>query len=56
MLYERVEEVIERADASDTVLTPLDLEDLWPRLQAAYDDGIRSIAIVPTGIGCLIMN
>ena len=46
MLYERVEEVIERVDASDTVLTPLDLEDLRPRLQAAYDDGIRSIAIV----------
>ena len=46
MLYERVEEVVERVDASNTVLTPLDLEDLRPRLQAAHDDGIRSIAIV----------
>ncbi|MEK9962147.1 MAG: hydantoinase/oxoprolinase N-terminal domain-containing protein, partial [Rhodobiaceae bacterium] len=46
MLYERVEEVRERIDARDRVLTPLDLDDLRPRLQAAFDDGIRSIAIV----------
>ena len=46
MLYERVEEVRERIDARDHVLTPLDLDDLRPRLQAAFDDGIRSIAIV----------
>jgi len=46
MLYERVEEVRERIDAGDRVLTPLDLDDLRPRLQAAFDDGIRSIAIV----------
>jgi 5-oxoprolinase (ATP-hydrolysing) len=46
MLYERVEEVSERIDAHDRVLTPLDLDDLRPRLQAAFDDGIRSIAIV----------
>ena len=46
MLYERVEEVNERIDAEDNVLVPLDLDDLRPRLQAAYDDGIRSIAIV----------
>ncbi|MEC8105585.1 MAG: hydantoinase/oxoprolinase family protein, partial [Pseudomonadota bacterium] len=46
MLYERVEEVVERVDAKDAVLTPLDLDGLRPRLQAAFDDGIRSIAIV----------
>ena len=46
MLYERVEEVVERVDAKDAVLTPLDLDDLRPRLQAAFDDGICSIAIV----------
>ncbi|MGB2496695.1 MAG: hydantoinase/oxoprolinase N-terminal domain-containing protein, partial [Candidatus Puniceispirillaceae bacterium] len=46
MLYERVEEVSERIDARDQILTPLDLDDLRPRLQAAWDDGIRSIAIV----------
>ncbi|MGB2107155.1 MAG: hydantoinase B/oxoprolinase family protein [Candidatus Puniceispirillum sp.] len=46
MLYERVEEVNERIDAQNNVLIPLDLDDLRPRLQAAYDDGIRSVAIV----------
>ena len=46
MLYERVEEVVERIDARNEILTSLDLDDLRPRLQAAYDDGIRSIAIV----------
>ena len=46
MLYERVEEVRERIDARDRVLTPLDLDDLRPRLQEAFDDGIRSVAIV----------
>ena len=46
MLYERIEEVSERIDAQDNVLVPLDLDDLRPRLKAAYDDGIRSVAIV----------
>ncbi|MDA7599192.1 hydantoinase B/oxoprolinase family protein [Alphaproteobacteria bacterium] len=46
MLYERVEEVIERVDANDVVLTPLDEDDIKQKLQRAYDDGIRSIAIV----------
>ena len=46
MLYERVEEVAERVDAQDVVLEPLDLEGLRPRLQAAFDDGVRSVAIV----------
>ena len=46
MLYERIEEAVERVDAHNVVLTPLDLDDLAPRMQAAYDDGLRSIAIV----------
>ena len=46
MLYERVEEVAERVDAKNNILVPLDLDGLRPRLQAAFDDGIRSIAIV----------
>ena len=46
MLYERVEEVTERVDAQNEILVPLDLDGLRPRLQAAFDDGIRSIAIV----------
>ncbi len=46
MLYERIEEADERVDARDQVLVPLDAEGLQGQLQAAYDDGIRSIAIV----------
>jgi len=46
MLYERIEEVTERVDAQDNVLIPLDLDDLAPRLEAAFADGIRAIAIV----------
>ena len=46
MLYDRVEEVIERIDANDNIITPLDLDDLAPRLEAAFNDSIRSIAIV----------
>lgn len=46
MLYERVEEVDERIDAQDQVLQPLDLDDLRPRLATAFNDGIRSIAVV----------
>ena len=46
MLYERIEEADERVDARDQVLVPLDAGGLRGRLQAAYDDGIRSIAIV----------
>ena len=46
MLYDRIEEVIERVDARDQIITPLDLDDLTPRLQAAFDDCIRAIAIV----------
>ncbi|MDC1383350.1 hydantoinase B/oxoprolinase family protein [Candidatus Puniceispirillum sp.] len=46
MLYERIEEVTERIDANDNIITPLNLDDLAPRLRAAFDDGIRAIAIV----------
>ena len=46
MLYERIEEVIERIDANDNIITPLNLDDLAPRLKVAFDNGLRSIAIV----------
>ena len=46
MLYDRIEEVTERIDANDNIITPLDLDDLAPRLEAAFNDSIRSIAIV----------
>ena len=46
MLYDRIEEVIERVDARDQIITPLDLDDVTPRLEAAFDDGIHTIAIV----------
>ncbi|MDZ7840449.1 MAG: hydantoinase B/oxoprolinase family protein [Gammaproteobacteria bacterium] len=45
LLYERVEEVNERMGARGEVVAPVDLADLRPRLQRAYDDGIRSVAI-----------
>ena len=46
MLYERVVEVDERVMADGTVLRALDKTAARPLLQAAYDDGIRSVAIV----------
>ena len=46
MLYERVVEVDERVMADGTVLRALDKAAVRPLLQAAYDDGIRSVAIV----------
>ena len=46
MLYERVVEVDERVMADGTVLRTLDEAAARPLLQAAYDDGIRSVAIV----------
>ncbi len=45
LLYERVVEARERVDASGTVLVPLDRAALAAGLQAAVDDGIRSVAI-----------
>ena len=46
MLYERVVEVDERVKADGTVLQAIDTDQARPLLQAAYDDGIRSVAIV----------
>ena len=46
LLYERVVEIDERMTAEGEVLVPVDLEGARWALQAAYDDDIRSIAIV----------
>ncbi|XZF60613.1 MAG: hydantoinase B/oxoprolinase family protein [Gloeotrichia echinulata DVL01] len=46
MLYEQVIEVEERYTAQGEELILLNLEAVRPQLQAAYDDGIRSCAIV----------
>ncbi|MEQ8667445.1 MAG: hydantoinase B/oxoprolinase family protein [Rhodospirillales bacterium] len=46
MLYNRVVEIDERLAADGTVLTPLDTDAARVALQDAFDDGIRSVAIV----------
>ena len=46
MLYERVEEIPERVRNDGTIETPLDLQAAERVLKAAYDDGIRSVAIL----------
>ncbi|ERT08795.1 hydantoinase B/oxoprolinase family protein [Lyngbya aestuarii BL J] len=46
ILYEQVIEVDERYDVSGNELQPVNIELLKPRLQAVYDSGIRSCAIV----------
>ncbi|MGQ0677113.1 MAG: hydantoinase B/oxoprolinase family protein [Rhodospirillales bacterium] len=46
LLYERVVEIDERLGAQGEVLTPLDLETARAGLRAAYDAGIRSLAVV----------
>jgi len=46
MLYEQVVEVDERIGARGELITPLDPEAAQSALQAVYDDGIRSAAIV----------
>ncbi len=46
MLYERVVEIDERVMANGNVLRAFDADASRPLLQAAYDDGIRSVAIV----------
>ncbi len=46
LLYERVVEAQERVDAQGDVLTALDVAHLQRELQAAFDAGIRSCAIV----------
>ncbi len=46
LLYERVVEVDERIDARGRLLRPLDTDSARRGLQAAYDAGIRAVAIV----------
>ncbi len=46
MLYDRVAEVPERVRADGALEAPLDEDAARAALQAAYDDGIRSVAIV----------
>ncbi|MGD9949385.1 MAG: hydantoinase B/oxoprolinase family protein [Desulfobulbus sp.] len=46
MLYSRVVEVDERLDAQGRIVAPLDESQARRDLQAAYDSGLRSIAIV----------
>ncbi len=46
LLYRRVIEAQERVGADGTVVTPLDLAHLRERLWAAFDAGLRSVAIV----------
>jgi 5-oxoprolinase (ATP-hydrolysing) len=46
MLYEQVIEIIERYDAQGNELIPIDIAQTQSDLQAAYDAGIRSCAIV----------
>ena len=46
MLYQKVVEVDERISAHGEVIQPLDLESAGEQLQLAYDDGLRSVAIV----------
>ncbi|WP_250124435.1 hydantoinase B/oxoprolinase family protein [Chroococcidiopsis sp. CCMEE 29] len=45
MLYERVIEVEERYTAQGEELIPVNLDAIYPELQAAYKDGIRSCAV-----------
>ena len=46
LLYARVVEIDERIDAHDRIVQPLDADGAGRALQVAYDDGLRSVAIV----------
>ncbi len=46
LLYEQVVEIPERMSAHGEELAPVDEKEARKRLQAGYDDGIRSVAIV----------
>jgi 5-oxoprolinase (ATP-hydrolysing) len=46
LVYERVVEVDERVSAEGEVLVKLDVESARAGMQAAFDDGIRAVAIV----------
>ena len=45
LLYERVVEIDERVNAKDEIVTPFDPETARAALQAAFDGGIRAVAI-----------
>jgi 5-oxoprolinase (ATP-hydrolysing) len=45
LLYEQVVEINERVNARDEVIQPFDRAGARAALQAAYDDGIRAVAI-----------
>jgi 5-oxoprolinase (ATP-hydrolysing) len=45
LLYTRVVEINERLDAHGGVLRAMDVEDARQRLQHAYDDGFRALAV-----------
>jgi len=45
LLYERVVEIDERVSAKDEIVTPFDPETARAALQAAFDGGIRAVAI-----------
>ncbi|MEQ9609574.1 MAG: hydantoinase/oxoprolinase family protein, partial [Kiloniellaceae bacterium] len=45
MLYERAVEVAQRVGPEGEIVTPLDLEAARAALKAAYEDGIRAVAI-----------
>jgi 5-oxoprolinase (ATP-hydrolysing) len=46
MLYERVIEAVERVSAHGAIVEPLDVPKLTAKLLGAYQDGLRSVAIV----------
>ena len=46
MIYEQVMEIEERIDANGEIITPLNVEQVKQDLKTAYDQGIRSCAIV----------
>jgi 5-oxoprolinase (ATP-hydrolysing) len=46
LVYERVVEVDERVSAEGEVLVTLDIESARAGMQAAFDDGLRAVAIV----------
>ncbi len=46
MLYERVVEVDERVMADGTIETALDVTDAKPQMEAAFQSGIRAVAII----------
>ncbi|WP_455386123.1 hydantoinase/oxoprolinase N-terminal domain-containing protein, partial [Acidihalobacter prosperus] len=46
LLYARVEEMHERVDAAGEVLRPLDEADVRAKLERAYADGLRAVAVV----------